>query len=332
MPYGEDRTTTPTSWIGTKGYVGGTKDDSGLVHLNAREYDPTLGRFISVDPIMDLTDPQQWNAYAYSNSNPTTFSDPSGRLLRIEGGGGGGGGGLAMAAATAAAVAAVRTATTRVLVAAGVNPIWARIITAIAVTASNVQVPQVGPPTSEDAHNSRFARHEDDDRGKIDIAPKRLAQVGDNRYLWSDGSVRDSSGNHIYHSEGFAPAGFEAADDAATPGKYFKYPGGMSGALYVPGRDDPIPLSSGDGNLHPRYKENLPPGTNPFNYHHLEAQAAGYMRLSGATEADLFITGDYICKECVARLPTMLPKGATLTVWYRTADGIQGRSFTGVGS
>ncbi|WP_460407308.1 RHS repeat-associated core domain-containing protein, partial [Actinophytocola sediminis] len=44
----------------------------------ARQYDPTLGRFISVDPIMDLTDPQQMNGYTYSNNNPTTYSDPTG--------------------------------------------------------------------------------------------------------------------------------------------------------------------------------------------------------------------------------------------------------------
>jgi hypothetical protein len=27
---------------------------------------------------MDLADPQQWNAYAYSNNSPVTFSDPTG--------------------------------------------------------------------------------------------------------------------------------------------------------------------------------------------------------------------------------------------------------------
>ena len=58
--------------------MGGSKDDTGLTHLGAREYDPTLGRFASVDPVMDLTDPQQWNAYSYTNNNPVTFSDPTG--------------------------------------------------------------------------------------------------------------------------------------------------------------------------------------------------------------------------------------------------------------
>lgn len=80
LPYGEKRATTTGAWpIGLdKGFLGGTQDPTGLTHLNAREYDPTLGRFISVDPIMDLTDPQQWNGYAYGNNSPVTFSDPTG--------------------------------------------------------------------------------------------------------------------------------------------------------------------------------------------------------------------------------------------------------------
>ncbi|HCT80495.1 MAG TPA: hypothetical protein DGG94_03860 [Micromonosporaceae bacterium] len=80
MPYGETRAAQPT-WAGTKNYVGGTKDDTGLTHLGAREYDPNLGRFISADPIMDLNDPQQWHAYTYANSNPVTWKDPSGLII-----------------------------------------------------------------------------------------------------------------------------------------------------------------------------------------------------------------------------------------------------------
>lgn len=90
MPYGEDRGAQPTGWMGTKGYVGGTKDQTGLTHLGAREYDPTLGRFISVDPIMDLRDPQQWHGYAYASNTPVTLRDPSG-LYNDPGYGEGGG-------------------------------------------------------------------------------------------------------------------------------------------------------------------------------------------------------------------------------------------------
>ncbi len=77
LPFGEPGV-TQSSTVGSRGFVGGIKDGASLVRLGAREYDPSLGRFLSVDPVMDLTDPQQWNAYAYSNNSPVTFSDPTG--------------------------------------------------------------------------------------------------------------------------------------------------------------------------------------------------------------------------------------------------------------
>ncbi|MEV6595571.1 RHS repeat-associated core domain-containing protein [Actinoplanes sp. NPDC051346] len=76
-PYG-NRRGEAVEWPNTQGFVGGTNDNTGLTHLGAREYDPTIGRFISVDPLQNLADPQQWNGYAYSHNNPVTFSDPSG--------------------------------------------------------------------------------------------------------------------------------------------------------------------------------------------------------------------------------------------------------------
>ncbi|MFI5951452.1 RHS repeat-associated core domain-containing protein [Micromonospora chalcea] len=81
-PFGTERGTTTGSWPTTmdKGFVGGTKDNTGLTHLGAREYDPGMGRFISVDPIISLKDPQQWNGYAYAHHNPATSSDPSGLI------------------------------------------------------------------------------------------------------------------------------------------------------------------------------------------------------------------------------------------------------------
>ncbi|UQU62536.1 hypothetical protein COUCH_26335 [Couchioplanes caeruleus] len=81
LPFGEDRGTKPASWVGDKGFVGGTRDNTGLTHLGAREYDPAVGRFISTDPVMDLTDPTQWNPYSYANSTPISSMDPSGLTL-----------------------------------------------------------------------------------------------------------------------------------------------------------------------------------------------------------------------------------------------------------
>ncbi|MCD7438678.1 hypothetical protein K4B79_10645 [Streptomyces lincolnensis] len=92
----------------------------------------------------------------------------------------------------------------------------------------------------------------------------------------------------------------------------------MSGALYLEGYDDSIPLSSGRNNLKPGYVN--PPGSGSF-HHHLEAQAAAEMRKTRSKLGCLYITGDYICGACNDRLPRMLPRGATLEVTYKDGTG-----------
>ncbi len=78
-PYGSPRGTGSTPVAGDRGFVGGITDAStGLTHLGAREYDPTTGRFISVDSQIDYEDPQQMNGYVYANNSPVTFTDPDG--------------------------------------------------------------------------------------------------------------------------------------------------------------------------------------------------------------------------------------------------------------
>ncbi|MBM0234110.1 hypothetical protein JNW91_21045 [Micromonospora sp. STR1_7] len=76
-PYGGPRGAS-TTWVNGKGFVGGDIDPTNLTNIGARQYDQTLGRFISVDPVMDLSSPQQWNAYSYANNSPITSSDPTG--------------------------------------------------------------------------------------------------------------------------------------------------------------------------------------------------------------------------------------------------------------
>ncbi|WP_106432402.1 polymorphic toxin-type HINT domain-containing protein [Streptomyces sp. LaPpAH-108] len=80
LPFGAPRGDDPKNWPGTKGYVGGTDDtkSTGLTHLGAREYDPTTGRFLSVDPLFELTKPQTFDGYSYALQNPVTNADPSG--------------------------------------------------------------------------------------------------------------------------------------------------------------------------------------------------------------------------------------------------------------
>lgn len=49
----------------------------GVVHLNGRVYDPSLGRFLSADPVLGGT-PQSQNAYSYVNNQPLSATDPTG--------------------------------------------------------------------------------------------------------------------------------------------------------------------------------------------------------------------------------------------------------------
>ena len=81
LPFGEVRGAKPAAgaWPGDKSFVGGTADaTTGLIQLGARGYDPAAGRFVSVDPMLNLADPQHLNAYAYGRNNPLVFPDPTG--------------------------------------------------------------------------------------------------------------------------------------------------------------------------------------------------------------------------------------------------------------
>ncbi|MFI8392772.1 RHS repeat-associated core domain-containing protein [Streptomyces sp. NPDC085540] len=79
-PYGNQRGAMATNWPGSRTFLGtGVEDDStSLTHIGAREYEPGTGRFISVDPVIDITNPLQMNGYNYANNNPISQSDPTG--------------------------------------------------------------------------------------------------------------------------------------------------------------------------------------------------------------------------------------------------------------
>jgi RHS repeat-associated protein len=88
-PFGAPRGTATGTWPDTNGYLGmPTDSNSGLTIVGARQYDPTLGRFISPDPVFDAADPQSYNGYTYAADNPATNSDPSGLRACSTGDGG----------------------------------------------------------------------------------------------------------------------------------------------------------------------------------------------------------------------------------------------------
>lgn len=78
-PFGAPRGPEATDWPDDKAFLGKTADTTtGLTHIGARQYDPALGQFISVDPLLEVDKHQSLNGYSYGHNNPTTFSDPSG--------------------------------------------------------------------------------------------------------------------------------------------------------------------------------------------------------------------------------------------------------------
>ncbi|AZQ32129.1 RHS repeat-associated core domain-containing protein [Streptomyces cyaneochromogenes] len=78
-PFGAPRGNEPSTWPDDKAFLGKPADDTtGLTHIGAREYDPTLGQFLSVDPLLETDKPQTLNGYSYGAQNPVTHSDPTG--------------------------------------------------------------------------------------------------------------------------------------------------------------------------------------------------------------------------------------------------------------
>ncbi len=71
-----------TSPYNLQGYTGHLYDDkSSLVFMNARWYNPSVGRFMSKDTYRgDLAVPQSLNQYAYVMNNPINYVDPTGHI------------------------------------------------------------------------------------------------------------------------------------------------------------------------------------------------------------------------------------------------------------
>ena len=87
-PWGERRkpnwteATTEIESISNRGFTGHEMDDEiGLVNMNARIYDPIIGRFLSPDALIPQpNDLQSYNRYSYVRNNPLSFTDPTGHF------------------------------------------------------------------------------------------------------------------------------------------------------------------------------------------------------------------------------------------------------------
>ncbi|GIG55599.1 RHS repeat-associated core domain-containing protein [Demequina activiva] len=76
-PYGVTRGTD--ALVTERGWLGQVEDDTtGLTYLNARYYDPAVGRFLSPDPLMSPGDPRTLDPYRYADNNPVSYTDASG--------------------------------------------------------------------------------------------------------------------------------------------------------------------------------------------------------------------------------------------------------------
>jgi RHS repeat-associated protein len=69
------------SWKERRGFFTGERWEaySQLLFLRARYYEPTTGRFVSLDTItLNFAKPSTLNLYCYAENNPATYFDPSG--------------------------------------------------------------------------------------------------------------------------------------------------------------------------------------------------------------------------------------------------------------
>src|SRR5262249_47896906 len=84
-PYGAPRGQA-VAWVDNRGFLNKPADaGTGLTYVGARAYDPGTAQFLSPDPVLKPSDPQDLDPYAYAEENPVTGSDPSG-LMAVLGG------------------------------------------------------------------------------------------------------------------------------------------------------------------------------------------------------------------------------------------------------
>lgn len=81
LPYGEKYATDSNASSNKVWFTGHVQDaPQNLIYMEARYYDPEVGRFMAIDPVgFTEANPQSFNRYAYANNNPYKYVDPNGR-------------------------------------------------------------------------------------------------------------------------------------------------------------------------------------------------------------------------------------------------------------
>ncbi|MCK5923707.1 MAG: hypothetical protein KAG66_22425, partial [Methylococcales bacterium] len=86
-PYGytdESQAPASSTVLNRIGFAGHAEDklpDLKLVYMQARFYDPAIGRFLGMDPrAVDPLNPFSFNRYAYANNNPYAYVDRNGEI------------------------------------------------------------------------------------------------------------------------------------------------------------------------------------------------------------------------------------------------------------
>jgi len=81
-PYGERESFPSIGNTSSIGYTGKIDDaDTGLTYMNARYYDPRIGRFLSPDPMTFIDGgPAFFSRYTYAHNNPYAYIDPTGAI------------------------------------------------------------------------------------------------------------------------------------------------------------------------------------------------------------------------------------------------------------
>ena len=82
-PFGTQRGGSTSGWTSSHGFLNHSVNaTTGTVHLGARDYDPTIGAFLSADSVLKPTDPLQTNGFAYASNDPVNMADPTGLCPR----------------------------------------------------------------------------------------------------------------------------------------------------------------------------------------------------------------------------------------------------------